>query len=159
MSKCDMAEIRFTYIRCKAIDASLINIPLCITKPISRNVTETSLHVRLARPVTNIVTRVRFMKKSSDYSLYFGENSYDACKFLDNRKIYPIADYLFNIIDDYTNLNHSCPYKGDIIIDRFRIRKDKLTWLPMPEGEYALFTSWNIDGKLRAELNFYFSYK
>uniref|UniRef100_A0A0A1WQZ0 Uncharacterized protein Mb1767 n=1 Tax=Zeugodacus cucurbitae TaxID=28588 RepID=A0A0A1WQZ0_ZEUCU len=155
---CDLANVKLTYLRCKSIDKKLIGIPICITKPISRNITETSLHVTLARPVSDVAVRISFMKKSTDYSLYFGEKTYDACKFIGKRKLYPIADYLFGIIEDYTNLNHSCPYEGDVIVNRFRISTEKLTWLPMPEGEYAIYTYWTIAGKPSAEFNIFFSY-
>ncbi|XP_012160371.1 uncharacterized protein LOC101463203 [Ceratitis capitata] len=153
---CDLAVVKFTYIRCKSLDPNLVRIQRCYTRPISRNVTETSLLVSLARATSNITVRLSFMKKSTDYSLYFGERTYDACKFLANRKLYRIADYLFGIIEEYSNMNHSCPYQGDIIIDRFRIRNDKLTWVPMPEGEYAIYTFWKIDGKSSAEFNLFF---
>ncbi|CAD6996746.1 unnamed protein product [Ceratitis capitata] len=78
-SQCDLAVVKFTYIRCKSLDPNLV--------------------------------RLSFMKKSTDYSLYFGERTYDACKFLANRKLYRIADYLFGIIEEYSNMNHSCPYQ------------------------------------------------
>uniref|UniRef100_A0A1I8P4W5 Uncharacterized protein n=1 Tax=Stomoxys calcitrans TaxID=35570 RepID=A0A1I8P4W5_STOCA len=75
-----------------------------------------------------------FVKKSKNkYNNYmFTPGNFDACKFLKNRSQMPIANYLFTIIGDYTNLNHTCPYKGEIVMDRFRINMDRIKWIPMP---------------------------
>ncbi|XP_059222101.1 uncharacterized protein LOC106083043 [Stomoxys calcitrans] len=101
-----------------------------------------------------------FVKKSKNkYNNYmFTPGNFDACKFLKNRSQMPIANYLFTIIGDYTNLNHTCPYKGEIVIDRFRINMDRIKWIPMPPGDYGILSHFSCNGKEKFYLKIFFSF-
>ncbi|XP_037959213.1 uncharacterized protein LOC119688612 [Teleopsis dalmanni] len=152
-------QIKLSSIRCQNLDPTFLNISKCITKAVSRSITETTLNVTLLQgPVNNVTVKLKFMKKSTDYNLYYGEQTINICKFLSYRTQYPISNYLFDLLQPYSNANHTCPYEGAIILDRFRIDNNKLTWLPIPTGEFAFFSEWYTDNKLRLDLRFYFSF-
>ncbi|CAD7013444.1 unnamed protein product [Ceratitis capitata] len=53
---------------------------------------------------------------------------------------------------EYSNVNHTCPYEHDLILDKFRLSGD-LVKLPFPIGEYAVDTMWHVNGQLWARVN------
>ncbi|KRF98422.1 uncharacterized protein Dwil_GK19061 [Drosophila willistoni] len=55
-------------------------------------------------------------------------------------------------------MNHTCPYNDDLILEKLTtefLNYQLVTVLPVPEGQYALFTSWYAYGIKRAEVQFY----
>jgi len=100
----------------------------------------------------------------------------DACRFLKNRKSSPVINFWLNVIENYTNFNHLCPFNVSIFSDNYvpitsifyfkhDISLEKLPVetvnfqvtdvLPFPEGDYLIETNWIAYDIKRAELKFY----
>jgi len=56
------------------------------------------------------------MKRDSKHVFNHYNTTVDACKFLKYRSNL-LANMLFSIFEDYSNLNHTCPYNVSILID------------------------------------------
>ncbi|KAH8385333.1 hypothetical protein KR093_010533, partial [Drosophila rubida] len=53
------------------------------------------------------------VKRANGYKPWLYNLTIDACEF-QRRRNNPIIKLIFNIFKDYSNLNHSCPYKVSI---------------------------------------------
>lgn len=40
-----------------------------------------------------------------------------------------------------------------------RIDMEKLKWIPLANGDYAIFTRWFVSGKERFAVDFFFNYR
>nr|XP_036671139.1 uncharacterized protein LOC108016521 isoform X2 [Drosophila suzukii] len=87
-------------------------------------------------------------KRFNGYKPFLYNQTIDACYFINHQKSNPVAKYFFDIIRGITNLNHSCPYNHDILVDRLstEIVNHHLTKvLPYPDGDYMLETRWILN--------------
>ncbi|KAI8119160.1 hypothetical protein CVS40_9454 [Lucilia cuprina] len=66
----------------------------------------------------------------------------DLCEFLRNKRRNPVAEIFYNMFGftKYSNMNHSCPYDHDLILDRCRLDTKLLNLLSMAQGEYTITT-------------------
>ncbi|KRF98683.1 uncharacterized protein Dwil_GK27478 [Drosophila willistoni] len=76
---------------------------------------------------------------------------------IDQKRYDPLLIIIGNLFLDFTNLNHTCPYIGSIIVDGFYLRPQLLT-LPLPTGDYMLAMAWYFDKKLQFHTNMSFTY-
>ncbi|XP_075150436.1 uncharacterized protein LOC142224539 [Haematobia irritans] len=138
----------------------MVKTNVCYTKRISSLRSETTINVTLLQEVRSAAIRLEFVKKSNQkYNAYlFKSTLFDACKFMEKRSSAPIANYFYKMIENYTNLNHTCPYRDHLLLDRLRIDVDRVSILPLPSGEYGFYTRWYAHGKARFLLSLYFTY-
>ncbi|EDW32021.1 GL10660 [Drosophila persimilis] len=97
-------------------------------------------------------------QRLNGYKPFLYNITLDACKLLNNRKSNPVANYLFGIFEKSSNLNHSCPYHHDLIVDQLAtnvIDHHVSAVLPFPEGDYLLESHWFIDNIERAVFKVY----
>ncbi|XP_073821318.1 uncharacterized protein [Musca autumnalis] len=79
-----------------------------------------------------------------------------------NNVSFKIIKLFLDVIMKESNLNHSCPYDHDIIVDNLILDEHKFSFFPLPRGDYmfqlkvAAYNDWkalvrayvNIDGDL-----------
>jgi len=115
-------------------------------------------------------------KRFNGYRPFMYNVTVDACRFLKNRKSSPVINFWLNVIENYTNFNHLCPFNVSIFSDKYLpitsifyfkhdISLEKLPVetvnfqvtdvLPFPEGDYLIETNWIAYDIKRAELKFY----
>ncbi|XP_064540347.1 uncharacterized protein LOC135429806 [Drosophila montana] len=153
------AFIKLTGLDCLSVDPSYLVFENCIIKAQNRDIKEISVAVKLLQlPVTNVTIRgdIRRRFKPPFYSY-----NIDGCIFMQSNRRNPIADavYKFLRLEFYSNLNHSCPYNHDVIVDRLRLDKTFNLPVPIGTGEYVITTHWHTYNKPRAitHINFLIS--
>ncbi|KAH8293961.1 hypothetical protein KR054_007014, partial [Drosophila jambulina] len=151
------SKFEFTNINCKTLDPTFSEFRYCYIKPINRTYKYISLYAKLFQ---RNVTKINFslFKRVNGYRPFMYNLTVDSCRFLRNTSSHPIADFFYNLIKSHSNLNHTCPYDHDIMIEILSIgfMNYKLTTiLPFPEGQYLLETYWFAYDVPRAFVGFY----
>ncbi|KRF98624.1 uncharacterized protein Dwil_GK28190 [Drosophila willistoni] len=101
---------------------------------------------------------VAVLKRFNGYKPFLYNTTIDGCKCLASQKKNILHNFFYSFISQVSNLNHSCPYDHDIILDKLTIEflnYQLVDVLPAPEGDYAVFTNWYSSGNSRAEIQVY----
>ncbi|XP_068148004.1 uncharacterized protein [Drosophila tropicalis] len=135
-------------IECNSNNISYARIDLCQLKSVGRGVKEIS-----------IIFGLEFRRRG-----YFTQAIYkyevDVCSFLRNKKRNPLANAFYDFLQlaTHSNMNHTCPYNHDLILDRFRVDKNLKFNLPVEKGDYTvditLYTYNVLRGTFSANLEF-----
>ncbi|KAH8299644.1 hypothetical protein KR044_004111, partial [Drosophila immigrans] len=143
--------IKITGIHCQVVDPLFLKFENCVIKPVNRDVKELNMVIRVFQlPVNNVTIEAEIFRRGySSQSLF--QTVVDGCKFLSNKRRNPvaIAIYKFFRMDTTTNMNHSCPFNHDLIVDHLRFDKDLNLRLPIGKGDYSLKLNWKILNVLR----------
>nr|XP_043067391.1 uncharacterized protein LOC108119898 [Drosophila bipectinata] len=153
------AKIEFTNMKCTSFDKDFSDFEYCYIKSINRTYKYISLKVKLYKvPITNITVNFSFMKRTNGYKPFLYNITADACKFLKNPKSNPVLIYMYGLFKTYSNMNHTCPYDHDVILEKLYtdfINNQFTKILPFPEGDYLFQTHWMAYGILRATVKVY----
>ncbi|XP_026851124.1 uncharacterized protein LOC6595216 [Drosophila persimilis] len=153
------SKFEFTNIQCNSLDDDFSGIENCFLKSVNRSYKYLSLKVNLhKKPVSEIKVNVSLLKRFNGYKPFLYNITVDACKFLKNPKSKPIFNYFYSFFITQSNLNHSCPYDHDVIVDRLTADfvNHKITKvLSFPEGDYMVETNWMANGVNRALVKIY----
>ncbi|XP_016996458.2 uncharacterized protein [Drosophila takahashii] len=152
------SRFEFTNFNCTSFDKQIGEFEYCYLKSINRSYKYISGKYKLHKiPFDNIKVHFIMWKRLNGYKPFLYNITTDACKFLRNPKSNPVMKYLFESFNDFSNINHSCPYRNDLILDKLPIAflNYRVTQiLPIPEGDYlfefpiqsgqevSLTTSW-----------------
>ncbi|XP_050324942.1 uncharacterized protein LOC126756139 [Bactrocera neohumeralis] len=147
-----------TKMECKPIDKTLLRLNVCRLKAVKRDVTEATVRVQLQRPVDNCDLHVELLRKYTSYQPFFINKTFDACEFLKTRKNAVYFDILFKLLANYTNANHTCPYDGEFIVERFRPFHNNLM-LPLPTGDYLIKFVFYTSNAMIFQLLVWFGFK
>ncbi|XP_022215808.2 uncharacterized protein LOC111069903, partial [Drosophila obscura] len=149
----------FTNLKCTSLDKDFTQFEYCYLKSINRTYKYASLRANLLQiPVTKIKLNFSLFKRFSGYRPFLYNMTVDSCRFLAHQKSYPVASFFYNLFKSFSNMNHTCPYNHDLIIDKVSISftNHQLTKiLPFPEGDYLLETTWIAYDISRAEIKIY----
>ncbi|XP_037945469.1 uncharacterized protein LOC119677951, partial [Teleopsis dalmanni] len=149
-------ELRFTNIKCETRDPSFSDFEYCYLKSINRTYKYFSLKVRLYKiPVTVIHVGFALSKKESGYKPFLYNFTIDGCKYLKSPKNRLIT-FFYEIFKVYSNINHTCPFNHDIIVDKLNSQSMDNSFtrvLPFPSGDYIIHSSWYAYNILRATVN------
>ncbi|KAH8339403.1 hypothetical protein KR074_004502, partial [Drosophila pseudoananassae] len=155
------SKIEFTNVKCVSLDKDFCDFDYCYLKSINRTYKYLSLKVKLYKvPITNVSVNFSFMKRSNGYKPFLYNITADACQFLKNPKSNPVLGYMHGLFKSYSNMNHTCPFVHDIVVEKLStnfINHQFTQMLPFPEGEYLFKTYWSAYGILRASVNAYAS--
>ncbi|XP_017077346.1 uncharacterized protein LOC108112107 [Drosophila eugracilis] len=151
--------VEFTNIKCDAVDPNFCNFEYCYLKSVNRTYKYYSLKANLFKiPVTKIKVNFAIYKFANGYKPFLYNVTVDGCKFLRNPKSNPIAGYVYGFFKDRSNVNHSCPYDHDIVMDKLSTQffNDRVTKiLPFPEGKYLFQMNWMASNTIRAVFKLY----
>ncbi|XP_075163086.1 uncharacterized protein LOC142235711 [Haematobia irritans] len=87
----------------------------------------------------NITVKVSvFRKVGQNLMPFFVESTIDVCDFLQDYKRKIPWGIIYERVSKYTNINHSCPYNHDLIMENFTLSSKGLQLVPIPKGEYIL---------------------
>ncbi|KAH8333754.1 hypothetical protein KR059_003052, partial [Drosophila kikkawai] len=141
----------FTNFACTSMNKKFAEFGYCVLKAINRTYKYVSMNLIIyEKPLTNININFALYKRANGYKPFLYNMTVDGCKFLRNPKSNPVSQYFFGFIKDITNLNHSCPYNEDIILDKLSLEMVNhriTTLLPFPEGEYLFQAYWTANNK------------
>ncbi|KAH8302136.1 hypothetical protein KR044_003152, partial [Drosophila immigrans] len=141
---------------CESYNKSWLIVNTCRLRAISRNKTVLNVNVSMVHPCSNIFIDVQFFKRANGYKPWLIKFTVDACRFL-NKLYNPAAILIYRQLKEFSNLNHTCPYVGNQIIEGFYLRPEKLL-LPLPTGDYLLEMTWFLDNKKVLITNVYFTF-
>ncbi|XP_064540406.1 uncharacterized protein LOC135429857 [Drosophila montana] len=148
-------RFKLTGLECQAVDPKFCAFENCIIKPVSRGIKEINGKVKLLQvPVDNITIRFELMRRGHiEHMLYAGD--IDGCQFWKGKRRNPIASSIYKSLrlDVFTNINHSCPYNHDLIVDHLRLDENLNLNLPIAVGEYVIKLHWTAYNILRAIVN------
>ncbi|KAH8416295.1 hypothetical protein KR222_003617, partial [Zaprionus bogoriensis] len=160
------AYLTFTNLKCSFVDKSFGEYRDCSIKAVNRTHKYIRIYAKiLQKPLDDVTMNIQLMRNNHGFKPYLINITFDACKFLNNQRN-PIVKLIYKQIKDRSNINHTCPYnvsaitaqklfsfyivlyfvkQHDIIIDKFwtgDIEVDFLKYIPIPNGEYAVYTTF-----------------
>ncbi|XP_034654298.1 uncharacterized protein LOC117892287 [Drosophila subobscura] len=151
-------HFEFNNVRCLVRDRKFMEFDYCFLRSVNRTYKYMSLKTKLHKlPITNTVTSVQVRMRENRRILYNFDVRFDACKFLRDRSNV-IVNWMFQTFSEFSNLNHTCPYHHDIILDKVPVQHiNKIVQSVVPDGRYYLNSTWSVDGIPRCDLVVYFT--
>lgn len=130
----------------------------CLAKYINRNNLKIDVRINLNSPISSIRTRGMIYYKYNTYQRVGGDVSIDICGWL-NGESHFLLDWFLPKILKYTNLNHKCPYDGQVYFKANNISIDKFDYPSLlPAGRYRTDTIvFGQDDKIQLNFSLYFS--
>ncbi|XP_051861081.1 uncharacterized protein LOC127565639 [Drosophila albomicans] len=141
---------------CQNNDETWFTFHECRLRAISSNKTILNLNGTFHQTVTEFHVRGQMFYKTNGYKPWLYNVQVECCRFM--RKTYnPIAIIIYRFIKNYSNMNHTCPYKGAVIIKGLYLRFGALP-NALPTGDYMLALTWSLDNKTKFTTNAYFMF-
>ncbi|KAH8301931.1 hypothetical protein KR044_000962, partial [Drosophila immigrans] len=139
--QCVMAHVTFTNLKCSTKNASKIAFQYCQIKAVNRTHKYISVYIKnFTRNINNITVNIKTFRFDNGYKPFIFDITFDACKYFKFQKN-SIANMFIKAFRPYSNINHTCPYNHDLVVDKFwtgNIEGDFLKYLPKPIGEYCI---------------------
>ncbi|KAI8115489.1 hypothetical protein CVS40_12196 [Lucilia cuprina] len=143
---------KLTNIKCIEFDRPFATIPECKLKMVGRGVVALNLNVTLHQvPVNNVSINFELLKKANGYRPFLYNISGDFCQAISHKNRYSFVGLVLNLMEKYTNINHTCPYDS-IIVSNLILRDEMFKFLPLPSGDYlfnirvAAYNDWKALG-------------
>nr|XP_044248954.1 uncharacterized protein LOC123002679 [Drosophila takahashii] len=132
--------VEFTNIKCESLDKTFCDFEYCHLKSVNRSFKYYSLKVNLFQlPITSVQVNMELFKGGNGYHPFLYNATLDACKFLKNQKSNPVVGYFYGFLKPFSNMNHSCPYNHDLVVDKITtefVNNQITKVLSFPEGQY-----------------------
>ncbi|KAH8408242.1 hypothetical protein KR215_000952, partial [Drosophila sulfurigaster] len=144
---CIMAHVTFTNLKCISSNLSLVEFQHCRIKAVNR--THKYITIHLQNHMKNInaaMLNIKVLRFNHGYKPFFFNLNFDPCLYLKNPNN-PVIHLFLKAVRQSSNLNHSCPYDHDIIVDKLwtgNHETDFLKYLPVPNGEYVVIFTASI---------------
>uniref|UniRef100_A0A6P4FWQ5 Uncharacterized protein LOC108053699 n=1 Tax=Drosophila rhopaloa TaxID=1041015 RepID=A0A6P4FWQ5_DRORH len=153
---CDSSTYKLTNVNCESFNKSWVTINECRLKAMSRNRTVFNFNATFHHPASHIIQDYRYFKRENGYKPWLYRKKIDGCRFL--RKPYDALTILiYNAYKPFSNINHTCPFKGDILIRGMYLTTEIKT-LPYPTGEYMVQLNWLFYRKVQFVTNVSFQF-
>ncbi|XP_039480473.1 uncharacterized protein LOC120444679 [Drosophila santomea] len=148
---------KFTNIECLGADENFTTISLCRLYAVKRDVAEMSLRARILQwPKGPVSMRMQLLKKASGYKPFlYNICQSDVCEYLEKRN-HPFVNIILSSFGNRTNVN-KCPIPSEIVLEHFRFPVKVLDIMPLPFGDYALFTTFSFRRAELAQVKVYFT--
>uniref|UniRef100_A0A1I8MVZ5 Uncharacterized protein n=1 Tax=Musca domestica TaxID=7370 RepID=A0A1I8MVZ5_MUSDO len=146
-------DIKLTNLECKSLNDSVVQFSECRLKLIRRGVVGMNISVKVLQPLPDIFMEMGFFKKANGYKPFLYNQTVDLCKLLSKSNHNMVAKILLNVMSGYTNLNHSCPYKEDIVVKNLVLTDTKFKLFPLPTGEYMQLLFMGTHGKRNVQIH------
>nr|XP_036229402.1 uncharacterized protein LOC118682977 [Bactrocera oleae] len=137
LGECHGSFFKLTKMECRDVNENLMRVNVCRLKAVKRDVTEATIRLQFLQRVDKWTIHIELLRKYNTYQTFSINKTFDICAFFKNRKEAVYLNILYKLIEKYTNANHSCPYQGELIVDRFRPLHANFI-LPIPTGDYLL---------------------
>ncbi|XP_046867856.1 uncharacterized protein LOC124460648 [Drosophila willistoni] len=153
------AHVTFTNLKCHNYFKNLGDFETCSIKAVNRTHKYINIYYKTTgTPIDNVTVNFKLMRYDHGYKPFYLDLTYDACQFLKLQKN-PIAKIMYATFKDSSNMNHTCPYNQDVFINKLwtgNLETGFTRILPMPLGDYAIFTNWYTNNIIRCYVNTYF---
>ncbi|KAH8330342.1 hypothetical protein KR067_001571, partial [Drosophila pandora] len=147
----DGISLRFSNFVCQSYNASSTIVNYCRLKAVSRDRVVLHYNATFLHPIHTAAVRLKAFKRESGFKPWLLETTIDCCRYM--RKTYnPLARLVYKTVKEFTNINHSCPYEGDQIVNGFYV-KPELIILPVPSGTYMISLKWFLNQMHQLDTN------
>ncbi|EDW90179.1 uncharacterized protein LOC6529465 [Drosophila yakuba] len=154
-------RIEFTNIKCTSADEEFCDFEYCFLKAANRTYKYLSLKVRLHKiPIHQFTVNLALRKRSNGLTPINQNITFDGCKMVADTGN-TIISFLFSLFKPYSNINHSCPYNHDLLVDKLPthfIHQQFTKYVPLPEGDYVFNSNWISNGTNRATVRVHLSF-
>ncbi|EDW57313.2 uncharacterized protein [Drosophila virilis] len=154
----DSVRFTLTGLECQVVDPKFCAFENCIIKPVSRGIKEINGKIILLQvPVNNISIRLQLTRRGYIKHMLYAVDI-DGCRFWIGKRRNPFASSIYKSLrlDVFTNINHSCPYNHDLIVNHLRLDENLNLNLPIAVGEYVIKLHWKVHNVLRAIISWNF---
>ncbi|XP_017133546.1 uncharacterized protein LOC108150093 [Drosophila elegans] len=149
-------EFQLKNVICESFDTSISDFSRCEMKVVSRGVAAFFMVWKLYKiPIDNVGINVSLYKKSNGYRPYLFNQTLDFCYYMRNPRAHPLIYMMHNVFLSTSNMNHSCPYNHDLIINNFIYKQNDLKDLPIPNGDYMIQVNVATDKAYRVSIKIY----
>ncbi|KAH8338269.1 hypothetical protein KR059_005235 [Drosophila kikkawai] len=136
----DSTTYRLTNVVCDSCNKSWVRINECRLKAINRNRVIFNFNGTFVNPTNSITMHSRMFKRESGYKPWLIHTKINSCQFM-IKPYNPFALFVYKLYKDFSNINHTCPFYGDMIIKEMYLRP-QIEALPFPSGDYLLAIEW-----------------
>ncbi|XP_026851182.1 uncharacterized protein LOC6591953 [Drosophila persimilis] len=152
----DAVVFRFTNFVCKSYNTSAFVFHNCRLKAVSRERVLLNMNGTVLHSINNVSLHAKIFKRANGFQPWLLEGTVDVCRFLQKRNN-PFIRIVFNLFQEFSNINHTCPYVGPQIVKDFYL-KPELLRLPFPTGDYLLSMQWLFYNRPQFDTNVSFAY-
>ncbi|XP_030080879.1 uncharacterized protein LOC111593953 [Drosophila hydei] len=151
-------NLEFNNVKCLTHDKEYLEYEYCFLKSINRTYKYFSLKTMIHQlPVRSVKVEFKIIRRDTRNIFEQIKGSINGCKFLKNGQN-PIARFLFSTFASYSNINHTCPYNHDIILEKLPVQYvSNVIQNFIPDGPYLLNISWYTENIARADVIVYFT--
>ncbi|XP_062134592.1 uncharacterized protein LOC133844553 [Drosophila sulfurigaster albostrigata] len=129
---------RFTNIKCNVLNPSYCAFEKCHLKMLGRGIVGLNMRFKLLKGVLNNAKSV-FFAKFNGYRPFMFNMTFDFCKFMQKSNTeLSFQKIVFDALAKQSNINHTCPFLKELVVDNFVFKEDIFKFLPLPAGEYQL---------------------
>ncbi|XP_023304229.2 uncharacterized protein LOC111686155 [Lucilia cuprina] len=148
--------IKFTKLECQAYDKSFAEFKMCQLKVIGRDKIALNIHANLhEKPLNNITLSAQLFRKSNDFRPFLYNDTFDFCLFMKNSNRFLFWKTLVQDLSHHSNINHTCPYDHDIIVNNMVLEEGILKHLPFPSNDYMIQLKFWSFNDLKARVKIY----
>ncbi|EDW60083.2 uncharacterized protein [Drosophila virilis] len=151
------AVCKMTNAICESRNESWVTIEKCRLRAVSRTKTPLTIEIMVLYPAYEIHVNAQLLKKANGYKPWLVNYTADACAFM-RRANHPFIKIIYDLIKEYSTINHTCPYVARQMLKDFIVDPAKLM-LPLPSGEYLLLLTWMFNKKPQFVTNVYFTFR
>ncbi|XP_022232567.1 uncharacterized protein LOC111080978 isoform X2 [Drosophila obscura] len=130
---------RFTNLMCETYNESYGRFSKCKLNLLARGRAGVHMHLQLFQlPIENVWINWSMYRRYNGFRPFLYNISSNFCKLMENVNHISFEGLVIRAIMTRSNLNHTCPYNHDIVIDNLEFTDDLLKNLPLPQGDYKL---------------------
>nr|XP_043068143.1 uncharacterized protein LOC122321600 [Drosophila bipectinata] len=152
-------KFEYTNVKCTSLDEKFVGFEYCYIKSVNRSYKYLFIKANLFKtPITKIKVTGIVFKKFNGYRPFMYNITVDFCRLLSGAQINPFAVYAYNLIKTHSNINHTCPFDHDFLVEKLDanfVNHHVTKVLPVPEGDYLIESRWNINDINRAIVKAY----
>lgn len=125
------------------VNPKYISSHSCLVRPVARETFSVQSRAHLIRPINEIQANVRLYYRYNTYQKFLIDRWEDVCGYLSGKKPSLMIDVVSDYFYKYSNMNHTCPFEGDIIYKCDRISSKDLLIRPLlPAGRFHFDTNF-----------------
>ncbi|XP_023179640.2 uncharacterized protein LOC111605384 [Drosophila hydei] len=137
--KCKKSRSRFTNLKCNSSDPEFARFDKCKLNVIGRGIVAVDiLIVMLKVPIDNVFINWSIWRRYNSFQPFLYNASCDFCQLLARPHRIAFESLVLAAIQTRSNVNHTCPYNHNVIVDNLVFNDAFLKTLPLPQGEYKI---------------------
>lgn len=140
---------------CKTYPGSKVTDLKCNVRNIDRYHLKAYVSLNLSEPIHNIYYHLEPYFKFSRYTRIAGHIWEDVCAWFAGTRASFLFNYYVPLIQKYSNLNHSCPYSGHLVVKMDNISMERFAFPQiLPAGRYYLDSYFTESDRSKSKLLF-----